>query len=83
MDKQFLGQEQIEIISKMADEKLFVIFGRNKDKNLTKLIPEADQMHKWSAICRNCGVDANFSVNGESYCRECSRMGGNHRNESG
>lgn len=73
MDKKFLSPKQANIISNKANDKLFLIFGRNKDENLTKLIPEADQMQKWSAVCNECGVDANFSVNEKSYCRECSR----------
>ena len=59
------------MIERLANERLFIIFGRNKDKELTKLIPEADRMRKWSSICGVCGVDASFSMDGIQLCREC------------
>ena len=71
LDDRFLSQEQRLLIEREANDRLFIIFGRNKDKELTKLIPEADRMRKWSSICSSCGVDASFSVDGRQLCREC------------
>ena len=71
MDNEYLSTSQRQLIEEMANEKLFIIFGRNKDQELTKLIPEADRMRKWNSICDGCGVDASFSVNGRQLCRGC------------
>ena len=66
-----MSREQRETIEKLANDRLFIIFGRNSDKELTKMIPEADRMKKWNSICFGCGVDASFSKEGKPYCREC------------
>lgn len=71
LDRNFMNYEQRTAIEEEANNKLFIIFGRNKDVELTKLIPEADRMRKWSSICGICGVDANFSVDGKQMCRGC------------
>ena len=71
MKHKMMSAEQQKMVKNLADEKLFIIFGRNKDRLLTEMIPDSDRMRKWSSICANCGVDANFSKKEKPYCREC------------
>ena len=58
-------------IVQCANLSAIFVFGRNDDDLLHKMIPQAEEFHKWISICEFCLNDGHYDVDGVITCRAC------------
>ena len=66
-----MSEEDYESILECADSCFMMVLGKNDDKWLHRLIPMAEEYHRWTSICEYCDSDACHEAFGNIVCREC------------
>ena len=69
--KRSITQKEFDNIMACANISSLHVFGRNHDKLLHRLIPEAEQYIKWVSICEFCNADGFYDYDGTITCRAC------------
>ena len=68
-----VSQVEYDNIITCANLCAIFVFGRNDDKLLHDMIPEAEQYFKWISICEYCHSDGHFNYEGNIVCRACQQ----------
>ena len=66
-----ISEQDYKNIISCANLSAIFIFGRNDDDLLHKMIPQAEEYHKWISICEFCLHDGHYDVDGVIACRAC------------
>ena len=68
-----VSQVEYDNIITCANLCAIFVFGRNDDKLLHDMIPEAEQYFKWISVCEYCHLDGHFNYEGNIVCRACQQ----------
>lgn len=68
-----INQTEQDNISTCANLCAMFVFGRNDDKRLHEMIPDAEQYFKWISVCEYCHCDGHFNFEGNIVCRACQQ----------